>query len=463
MTEELLHDLAGLVGDDLPKPPMPSTNGAGPTMWAESNVFTGDRGMTWTPRNAAENLLASGLRVATGGGELYIHREGRYVRGDAVLRELLARQLGEHWRPGRAADVVAYLSAVAPELWERPPLDRLNVANGILDLGAGELAPHDAAFLSPVQIPVAFDPEATCPAIDTFMGEVFPEDSRALGYEWPGLLLVPDTGMQRTLLLLGIGENAKSVFLGLTTELVGAENVSTRTLQDLAENRFAAADLYGKLANISADIPGTALRQSGLFKRLSGEDRITAERKYSAAFQFQPFVRLLFSGQEVPPSADASHAYRRRWQVLRFVHTFTGKPCPACGASHKRNPRLLEKLTTPDELSGFLNRAVAAYLDLRERGSFTETASTAAGAAELDDAIDDTHAFIEECCVQTDGARVDRAALYRAYRTWCEANGHRPIRDRRFYDRIRACGFEEHPYAGRPSFHSLGLASEVRR
>lgn len=137
---------------------------------------------------------------------------------------------------------------------------------------------------------------------------------------------MPNTTFQRSLLLVGAGENGKSVYLSLATALIGRDNISTRTLHELAENRFAAADLFGKLANISADISATELREVDLFKRLTGEDRITAERKYSPAFDFTPYARLLFSGQEVPPSHDASHAYQRRWMVLRFPTCSTHSP-----------------------------------------------------------------------------------------------------------------------------------------
>ena len=147
--------------------------------------------------------------------------------------------------------------------------------------------------------------------------------------------------------------------------------------------------------------------------------------------------------------------------VLRFPHVFNAFPCAACGATHQRDERLLERLTSPDELCGLLNRTLAAYLKLLERGAFTETASTQAGAAELDEAIDDTHSFIEECCVQGEGIRAYRTTLFRAYKQWCLASGHRPIRDRLFYQRIRARGFEGHLYSGRVYFHGLGLRSEA--
>jgi hypothetical protein len=35
---------------------------------------------------------------------------------------------------------------------------------------------------------------------------------------------------------------------------LGSENVSHASLQELSDDRFAAADMYGKLANICADL-----------------------------------------------------------------------------------------------------------------------------------------------------------------------------------------------------------------
>jgi putative DNA primase/helicase len=44
------------------------------------------------------------------------------------------------------------------------------------------------------------------------------------------------------------------------------------------ENRFATAELYGKLANIDADISKEALKNAGILKKLTGGDLIAAEK-----------------------------------------------------------------------------------------------------------------------------------------------------------------------------------------
>jgi phage/plasmid-associated DNA primase len=54
----------------------------------------------------------------------------------------------------------------------------------------------------------------------------------------------------------------------------------------LLENRFATAELYGKLANIDADLSKEALKNTGTLKKMTGGDYIPAEEKFPPAFKF---------------------------------------------------------------------------------------------------------------------------------------------------------------------------------
>ena len=58
---------------------------------------------------------------------------------------------------------------------------------------------------------------------------------------------------------MGRGRNGKTVFLNVLQALAGSDNISSVPLQVLAENRFAAAELVGKLGNICGDIDAKAL------------------------------------------------------------------------------------------------------------------------------------------------------------------------------------------------------------
>jgi putative DNA primase/helicase len=79
-------------------------------------------------------------------------------------------------------------------------------------------------------------------------------------------------------MLDGPGDTGKSTLLALFEELLGTRNVSNATLQSIAHDRFAGADLYGKLANISADLDAKAIQSTGVFKILTGgQDSLRVE------------------------------------------------------------------------------------------------------------------------------------------------------------------------------------------
>jgi hypothetical protein len=66
-------------------------------------------------------------------GGCYRQYAERYIR--RRVKELLeAWGKADKWSSHKASEVAEYIRADAPELWERPPADEVNVANGILDL-----------------------------------------------------------------------------------------------------------------------------------------------------------------------------------------------------------------------------------------------------------------------------------------------------------------------------------------
>ena len=174
----------------------------------------------------------------------------------------------------------------------------------------------------------------------------------------------------------------------MITALLGEANVCAVPLHRLEEDRFAPAQLYGKLANVFADLDARALASSSIFKSITGGDLVQAERKFRDAFSFVPFARLIFSANEAPPTPDSSDAFFRRWLVIPFEERFTGR------ADHG----LLEKLTTPEELSGLLNHGLAARPELFGRGDFATTKPTALAKHKFRVDSDSVAGFVDECC-----------------------------------------------------------------
>ena len=372
--------------------------------------------------------------LAADGHDLFIYDPdlGRYVPGEDRVRKVLADSMELEWSPTRVNDVLIWFRDSSPRLWDAPPLDRVNVLNGILDLESGDLEPHSEDFLSPVQINAAWDPEADCPAIDQFVQRVFPYDAHDVFYQLAGLFMVPNSRCQKAVLFLGSGASGsgKSVAIALLRTFLGPWNVSNVPLHDLTEGNFSLAELRGKLLNISADVPERDFDDTTVFKQIvDGQLAVLrAPRKHRDPIEFQPFTRLLASANRVPRSADNSLGYLRRWLAVPFDTTLN---------ESNLDPALLDKLTTPEEMSGLLNRAVAEHRQLLEGGRLTESEKMASAKNEFDQASDSTRLFLEECVEESSPYdEVNRTDLYNSYKDWCEINRFRPVRPHQLYKSV---------------------------
>ena len=400
---------------------------------SEFNKFS-FRPPAWTYAHATYPLKKKGYIFASDRHDPFIYDPdlGRYVPADDRLRSILADSMKNEWTPARIKAIFTWYKDRSPRLWNAPPPDRLNVLNGILDLESGELEPHSPDFLSPVQINAAWDPEAECPAIDRFVQRVFPFDAHDVFYQLAGLFLTPNSRCQKAVLFLGSGArgSGKSVAITLLRTFLGPWNVSNVPLHDLTEGSFSLAELRGKLLNISADVPERDFDDTTVFKQIvDGQLAVLrVPRKYRDPIEFQPFARLLASAARVPRSADNSLGYLRRWLAVPFDTTLD---------ETNLDPALLEKLTTPDELSGLLNRAVSEHRRLLESGRLTESEKMARAKHEFDQASDSTRLFLDECVEESSPYdEIDRTELYAAYKDWCVFNRFSPESARRFYGSI---------------------------
>jgi putative DNA primase/helicase len=379
-------------------------------------------------------LLRQQSPIASGGGKLYVYRSGAYrPEGDADLRRRVVEALGEEWTRARSDEVLTYLHHSSPHIWEEPPLDKINVQNGMLYLeGEPFLDPHDPDILSPIQISAAYDPAATCPAIDEYIAETLPNGEHLI-HELAGYLATPDNRYQRAFMCLGPSGTGKSTMLDLLCAFIGRQNVSSVALQQLdGEDRFATADLYGRLANVFADIPASALRSSSIFKSITGGDHIRAERKNRPAFEFKPYARMIFSANSAPPTSDSSGAFFDRWTILPFTKRYRNTP--------QQKHKLIEQLTTPQELSGLLNHAIRGLARLHEHRTFTTTAAMDEAGARYARDADTVAGFLEEECELAVELRVAKPRLYQSYKSWCERCGRKSFAAQRFNERLEELG-----------------------
>jgi putative DNA primase/helicase len=325
------------------------------------------------PEIPNEPKVTNKIYVVTKDNQEIYRYNGRYhePNGEQYIKSEVQDIIGAKCTPTMKNNVISCVKD-NKELWiNRDDFNKdknlINLKNGIYNIKTKEFNKHTPRHLFTYEIPVDYGPNAKCPKIMKFFKEVLSPEDILVIQELFGYCLYPSYQIEKAFIFLGDGANGKSTLLNLLTRFLGKNNISSVPLQVIGKDKFAASDLYGKLANICADIPNTALNNTSLFKMLTGQDSIRAEKKFKDPFNFYNIAKHIFSANQIPPSpADQSDAFFRRWILINFPNRFIGSKCD-------RN--ILEKITVFPEMSGLLNWALEGLKRLLEKKEFSRYTS----------------------------------------------------------------------------------------
>lgn len=319
-----MRGLLGSAAKSLGRPPRKS----------QASTYFDDDGSLLTEK-AADGLLVETPAALAMDGSVAIYADGRYVidHHQQAFYAAAGALLGDKYRPVfRAAMhefVQGRLYAERRKLPERPRSPWLNLTNGMLDLSTLELHPHDPEHLSTVQLPIAWDPEATCPTYERWVDLVGITDQLELLEATAAQMLAPGITPAKSLFLFGPSRSGKSTYLRIMRAIVGAENTSSVTLHQLSDDRFASANLYGKALNVAADLSSAHVQDLSTWKMLTGEDPVQANRKHGAQFSFVNYALFAFSANEPPTVGESSRAYFARIIPMKFGRSFEGAEDPS--------------------------------------------------------------------------------------------------------------------------------------
>jgi putative DNA primase/helicase len=344
--------------------------------------------------------------------------------GEIFIHQALVNRLGLEVKPHYQEDVEYFIKGQSYEnVAETPNLIALE--NGVLDVENLILKEKSPAYFIISKIPETYDKNAKCPAILKFSGEVFGENQLNALQEALGYTLHKEPLFEKAFMLIGDGANGKSTFLNLLQIFLGLGNHSNVTLQEICYNRFASANLYQKMANISADLPKEAISTSGRFKMLTGRDMVSAEFKHKNSFQFQNTAKMWFSCNEFPQTTEDTLAYVRRWKIFNCGNVFIGE---------KADPKILEKLTTQTELSGFLNWILEGLKRLLMNGRFSANETEETLRANILKFSNPTKAFIEKTLEKSNRPQdyIIEAELYREFIIFCDSENLPSVRKGEF-------------------------------
>lgn len=240
-------------------------------------------------------------------GSMLCYKEGVFVRGGEVKVEALLHKSFhgyECFDPVQTPKkVIAHLKGLTMASKDKfdADLDIINMKNGLYNWRKKTLYKHSPDYLSLIQIPVIYDLAARCPRIETVLKRVLSATDIVKFKEFAGYCLYRHYPIKKVFILLGPGQTGKSYVLDVLRQFVGDENACSVSLTNLANNRFAGSDLFGKLLDVVNEMDSGELLSSDLFKQITGGAKIQSAQRENTSMHL---ILLILPSSPLPRTSS---------------------------------------------------------------------------------------------------------------------------------------------------------------
>ena len=372
--------------------------------------------------------LINKLHIIKLNGQLYVYQNGIYMRNSH--RNYISYYVANYEIPNLPTkdhnEILKALERNILEDSETPPPSLIPFKNGYVDIleDTGycdlELHPFTPELHFTYCLPHNYNPNAPLDFIDKVLLEYANGDVKikAILEEIVGMCIYGSSKIgikPKCFILTGSRNNGKSTYLDLLKIALGKENYATTAPQLFAE-RFYSATLYGKLANIVADLNEKKIQDAGLFKEIVSGDSIGGEFKNEAHFTFEPFCTCVFSCNAIPHIVDDSRGTRKRVRIIPFDREFS---------EVEADPHMITKLKQKENVEAFLLLGLRGLLRvLDNNGDVTKSEKVELRTNDFCNESSPIQGFIEE--YTADGStfvgKVNRE-VFESYQMYCSGYG----------------------------------------
>lgn len=350
-------------------------------------------------------------------GQLHIWRDGMYVSGYRYIEAAMRKHIPSI-RATQRAEVLKDLETSCLDDVPPSPANLIAFANGIVDISTGEIREATPDDVIVNKIPWDYDPEAYSEIADKTLDKLACHDVqvRALLEECIGYCFYRRNELSKSFLLTGDKNNGKSTFLGMVQDVLGEQNISGLDIGELDE-RFSVAMMAGKLANIGDDISDEFIqgRAVSALKKIVSGNLIKAELKGQDAFMFKPYVKLLFSANDIPRIRDRTGAVIRRLVIIPFDATFT-KDDP------DYDPYIAYKLKSPEVMRYLIRIGIQGLQRVLDNQGFTDSDKVKNAIGDYEVTNNPVLLFLQEI-EETDILHHSTKEVHRRYDVFCAENG----------------------------------------
>lgn len=344
--------------------------------------------------------------------EIYYYEDGIYKKnGEDFIKSRV-----QNWSEGRIKnnqvnEIVGQIQRSTFE--DREVLDNQDprficVKNGILDLMSKKLEPHSPKRIFTTKLNWKWNPNAKCERIIEFFEQVLKKEDIPVLQEFMGYILYRDYLFKKAVIFVGERDTGKTTTNKLIVKFIGKSNTSAESLHRITSDRFSAYSLYGKMLNNYDDLPYKDVQDNGLFKIATGGGYLPAEKKFGDRFQFKNYAKLLFATNKISATKDVDdEAYYSRWIIFFFNNTFDSE-------NPKTDPKLIEKITTQEEMEGLLVWSVEGLNRLLKNQKFSYKLSPNEIKLAMERSSNTISAFVQDCLMEGEGW-ISKEDLYAAY------------------------------------------------
>lgn len=360
-------------------------------------------------------------------GQLHIYKDGIYTNGYKEIESDMIQYI-PNLKKMQRREVLDYMELIVEEK-EQSDANLIAFNNGIYDLVTGELKPFSTDIVITNKIPWDYNPDAYFELADKTLNKLACDDAaiRALLEECIGYCFYRRNELGKAFILTGDKNNGKSTFLDIVKTILGDKNISALDLKELGD-RFNTSMMFGKMANIGDDIGDDFLQgsQVSIFKKIVTGNRIKAERKGQDPFEFNPFIKLLFSANDIPRMKDKTGAVLRRLVIIPFNARFSKYLPDGVTIAPDFDPFIKYKLIQKESIEYLIKLGVEGLKRVITNNEFTKSEKVQGQLDEYEEENNPIIAFIADCGVDMIENEPTNE-VYKRYQVFCAENSMQPM------------------------------------
>lgn len=360
-------------------------------------------------------------------GQLHIYKDGIYTNGYKEIESDMIQYI-PNLKKMQRREVLDYMELIV-ESKEQSDANLIAFNNGIYDLVTGELKPFSTDIVITNKIPWDYNPDAYFELADKTLNKLACDDAaiRALLEECIGYCFYRRNELGKAFILTGDKNNGKSTFLDIVKTILGDKNISALDLKELGD-RFNTSMMFGKMANIGDDIGDDFLQgsQVSIFKKIVTGNRIKAERKGQDPFEFNPFIKLLFSANDIPRMKDKTGAVLRRLVIIPFNARFSKYLPDGVTIDPDFDPFIKYKLIQKESIEYLIKLGVEGLKRVITNNEFTKSEKVQGQLDEYEEENNPIIAFIADCGIDMIENEPTNE-VYKRYQVFCAENSMQPM------------------------------------